>query len=131
MTHTTWTEAKSTWNCARDDNLDGSCDVAWTGGGAEGDYGADIVDSEAPASAGNWNSFGLVGTDAENAMSITWGSEVYMLIRDESQSSAEARYVNWYSKEATGTANDPYIQITYSAAAAAAAANEDIIIFDE
>lgn len=103
--HTNWGEATSNWN-----TYDGS--NAWTGGGAEGDYGS-VVDSATISSTGAWYNWVLVGTGSTNPMTLTWSSVVNLLIRFANE--ALGNYLDFPTKEYTDdTAKRPYIEITYS-----------------
>jgi len=106
MTRTTWTEAGATWN-----KYDGVNN--WTAAG--GDYSATIVDSLTFAgseTAGTEAAFVLLGTGATNAMSITWGDTVSLLLKPASGTSLD-RWCSLASKEHATSSYRPTLRVTY------------------
>lgn len=114
MTRTNWTETGATWNCARDDNYDGTCDVNWTA------YGGDYTETNKatttiPASFGwvNWN----VTSIAQYAQANT--SEIlYALVKYATESDSVSHIPHFYSSDNTvNEAYNPKLVIDYTTGA--------------
>lgn len=82
----------------------------WTSAG--GDYDGDVIDSTAVPAATNSQEWVLMGTGSDNPLTLTWESEVHILLKHSTESGANS-YGRYNSKEAGS--NEPYIQITYTA----------------
>lgn len=102
LSRTNWTENGATWN-----KYDGTNN--WTTAG--GDYSATIID-QITNTASNFNTFVLMGTGADNPLTLTWGDTVHLLIKGNDEVSGNN--TNFYSKEYSTTGDRPYIEITYS-----------------
>jgi len=104
-------ETAVTWNCAQDDNLDGTCDIDWTTDGGDFDSGT-VVDSIACVALNNWGYFDL-GPGATNPIpGLTWGSNKDLIIKVDSETGSSDIGNNFGPKE--GASNNPYIEITYT-----------------
>jgi len=103
LTETAWTEAGATWK-----TYDGS--NAWTGDGAEGDYGPELsnyTDTGSP----QWCDWSL------GAYTYNWGDTVHLFLRFTVEDSGTYRY-SYRAKEYTDdTTKRPYLEITYEEAA--------------
>lgn len=105
LSRTDWTETGATWNNYK-------AGSAWTTAG--GDFSATVVDSFVKSNSVNlWREWGLYGATSTNPMSITWGSEVHLVVTPSALSSSPDQGENYNTKEAAS--NKPYIEITYTA----------------
>jgi hypothetical protein len=105
LSRTNWTEAGVTWN-----KYDGTNN--WTTPG--GDYSATIID-QITNTASNFNSFALMGSGADNPLTLTWGDVVHLCLKGNVETNP-ATNTNFYSKEYATSGDRPVLEITYSAA---------------
>jgi hypothetical protein len=106
LTEEDWTEAGATWN-----KYDGITDWAAAGG----DFDATIVDSVVAPGDETWAEFILQGSGATNPITtLTWGSELHLLLRDTEAGMGADTGALWYSGEATNSGDRPYIEITFT-----------------
>jgi hypothetical protein len=105
LTQTGWTEAGVTWN-----KYDGS--NAWATAG--GDFNATVIDAITVGDADGWHNWVLMGTGADNPLTLNWEDNVHLLIKINNEGLSE-RGGRFNSKEAVS--NKPYLEITYTTAA--------------
>lgn len=103
LTRTDWSEAQSTWNIYKTGSN-------WTSAG--GDYNATIVDN-LTVSAGT-NTFGLMGSNAGNPLTLTWSDTTNIIIKYPSTSASYNQF-NLASAENGNAGNRPHLHITYTA----------------
>jgi len=107
LTQTAWTEAGATWN-----KYDGTNN--WISAG--GDFDSTIIDRQFPPGAGYWQEFILYDTanptQYHNPLSLTWGSDVHVLLGTNYTGIGDTGAV-WHSKEAASASDRPYVRITY------------------
>ena len=107
LTQTGWTEAGVTWN-----KYDGTNNWASAGG----DFSATLIHQTSVTTTGakNWD---LIEPNANGTgLTLTWGSEVQLLIKAVSETSTNNDAVDFSSKENGTPGNRPYIEITYTPA---------------
>jgi len=100
-----WVEGEATWNSYK-------LGFAWTIGGAQGD-GTDIdqtiIDEVAVPSVNNWQELVLLGEGSDNPMTIDWGDQVNLLIRNSVE--VGNNHTTYYAR--TSDANNHYLEVTY------------------
>lgn len=108
ITQANWTENGVTWN-----KYDISND--WTNAG--GDYYSTVIDHIArPTTPSTWYNWTLYGTNADNPLSLTWGSDVNIILKasTEDLDGTDGDYNQFPTKEYTDDITKrPYILITY------------------
>lgn len=107
-----WTEAGATWN-----KYDGTNYWTTAGCGSAGnDYNSTIIDSiNTISSANQWRTFVLMGTGADNPLTLNWGDTVNLFIKAKEDTTAHDVCELWRSKEYTAdTTKRPYLEITYT-----------------
>jgi hypothetical protein len=129
-----FTEGGATWN-----TYDGT--NSWTGGGAEGDYSATVVDEwDVTSTADNntWIPFAIYGDDSINPVTLDWEDDWMFLFRfdNETAQASPDEYHEFYCRDddyTTDVSKMPYLEITYSSGAGGGGASQDypsdIIIF--
>ncbi|NTW31740.1 MAG: DNRLRE domain-containing protein [Bacteroidetes bacterium] len=115
ITQTGWTEAGVTWN-----KYDGT--NSWTTAG--GDYSSTIINHFTMRGAScnygtpGWETpIAIVGGDATNPLSLNWGDNANLLIKDSQETGSGANYDYTYfaSREYTiDTYKRPYLSVTYT-----------------
>lgn len=100
-----WTETGITYNCAQDDNNDGSCDTAWTGTRGQGAQKATTAfDGDEASSYQSWSHADLLAWVNTNA-----GGDFEVMLDSDTAQGASAEFTD---SEGTDTQR-PYLEITY------------------
>ena len=97
LNRSNWVENQVTWN-------DYSTGNAWTTAG--GDYGSALATISLGASTG-WKVWSI-GT------SFTWGDEVSLILKEDSENNGTDSYKLFRSKEFGTPADRPYLEVTYT-----------------
>ena len=107
LNRTDWVETQATWNIYKTGSN-------WTTAG--GDYNATVIDSIPHNTAiNNWDYWTLQGTGADNPLTKTWGDDLNILIKVDSENRTFYSNNCYFSKNyTTDTTKRPYIEITYS-----------------
>lgn len=97
----------------------GACWAYYTGSSAwataGGDFSATVIHSITDPTAENWGALILLGTGSTNPLSLTWGSTVNLLLKQNDETGTEHGWAPYFRGADAG--NRPYIEITYAAAA--------------
>lgn len=105
---TTFVEGQATHNIYSTGNN-------WTTAGARDDFNSSIIDSNTGVSTDEtFYSWDLLAGGATNDVTIDWGEELALQVIDGTPQTAFQ--TDFYNKDTTGTASDPYIIVTYSVA---------------
>lgn len=115
ITQTSWTEGTGngsatgdgvTWNTYNGSNN-------WSAAG--GDYSATVIDAVAdPASVGQLLTLYLMGGSSDNPLTLNWGDDVHILLKQATETGGTDTGGIYYSKENGTAGNRPYLEITYS-----------------
>jgi len=106
LTQTAWTEDGATWN-----KYDGVNN--WTTPG--GDYDATIIDQlffDNADPTDIYYSWVLMGTGADNPLTLNWGDNIHLLLKVDDETRASAPDIAFKSKE--NASDNPYLEITYA-----------------
>lgn len=85
--------------------------TAWTTAG--GDFSATVIHSITDPELENWGALILLGTGSTNPLTLTWGSTVNLLLKQNDETGSEHGWAPYFSGALSGY--KPYIEITYSA----------------
>jgi len=99
-----WVQSQATWNIFKTSNNWGTAGAKNTAS----DYINTIIDQAATPAVGNWYSLVLLGTGADNAVSLTWGQTFDGLIAGDVVTAG--RYIGHHGDGTTV----PYVVITYT-----------------
>lgn len=102
--------AQTTWNIYKTGSN-------WDTAGATGanDYDSTIIDTgNASQSLNSWTNYVLMGTGADNSLTLAWEDTVSVMIKPNSYP-GDSNYTQWASSEATDSSKHPYLEITFTA----------------
>ena len=108
LTQTGWVESQNTWNRY-------ATGLNWATAG--GDYNTTVIDQiDGVGNHSAWVKFDIMGGSALNPLSLTWGDELHLLLKVDSETGGIGNWLeeNYYSKEFSTPSLRPYLEVTYT-----------------
>jgi len=107
QTRSTWSELEADWNEYATGNN-------WSTAG--GDFDASSTDIVVVGNAGDWMYFDIYGTGTLKEIVVDWNEQLDLELKSETETGGSLRGANFHSKEATNSAERPYLLINYTEA---------------